>query len=241
MELLECWSLCQVIFDNHYKDLSWMKTIEKGDKIVVIGGGGHALSLVEAIPATGFAGYLALAPSEKMELPWLGTDDELPHLAGEGTQFHVAFIYSGLPVMDKRRELIENYRNKGARFVTLVAPTAIVTPHTRLGEGCCVLNGAIVNRAVLGENVVINSGAIVEHDCVLGDNTFVGPGAVIGGGVTIGRDCFIGLGARIKNGITIADGVTVAMGAIVTRDLKEPGLYHGSPLRCCKIQAIHNA
>lgn len=202
--------------------------------IVLIGGGGHALSLLEAAPNENFAGYLSLKPSEEMDLKWLGTDEDFQPFNNGNYLFHLAFIYSGFPAMSNRRRLLERYRQHGARFATIIAPTAIITPHSSVGEGSCVLSGAIVNRAVLGDNVVVNSGAIVEHDCTIGENTFIGPGAVIGGGVTIGKDCFIGLGARIKNGITISDQVTVGMGAIVTRSLTEPGVYHGSPLRCHK-------
>ncbi|MCH5237409.1 MAG: transferase, partial [Muribaculaceae bacterium] len=57
------------------------------------------------------------------------------------------------------------------------------------------------------------------------------PGSVIGGFTRIGDNCFIGLGARISNGLTIGDNITVAMGAVVTRDLTEPGIYHGSKLK----------
>ncbi len=212
-----------------------MKQNNYNEKIVLIGGGGHALSIVEGM-ADDFAGYLSLRPSDEMELDWLGTDEDFEKLKDGDVSFHVAFIYSGLPVMEGRRKLIEKYKANGAKFATLIAPTSIVTRHSKIGAGSCVLTGAIVNRATLGENVVVNSGAIVEHDCRIGDNTFIGPGVVIGGGVTIGKDCFIGLGARIKNGLTIADGVTVAMGATVTRDLLEPGIYHGTPLRCHRIK-----
>ena len=203
--------------------------------IVLAGAGGHALSLIEAAGTQPFAGYTAPVNADNLPLVWLGDDSEAADLASKGHTFHIAFVYAGLPVMNKRRRLIEIYEKAGARFATLIASTAIVTPNSHIAEGCAVLNGAIINRATLGKNVIVNSGAIVEHDCIIGDNTFIGPGAVIGGGVTIGRDCFIGLGARVKNGITIADGVSVAMGAVVMRDLTEPGIYHGTPLRCTKI------
>lgn len=212
-----------------------MENIKTQNKIILAGGGGHALSLLEAAPLSAFAGYLALAPSESMPLEWLGKDAEVSPFTAKGYLFHMAFVYSGQPVMEKRRALIERYEAAGARFATIIAPTAIVTPNSHIAEGCAVLNGAIVNRATLHKNVVVNSGAIVEHDCVVGANTFIGPGAVIGGAVTIGEDCFIGLGAKVKNCVSIAPGVTVAMGAVVTRDLLEPGIYHGTPLRRYKI------
>lgn len=214
------------------------KTNKLKSKIILAGGGGHATSLLEASSVEDFAGYIALAPSDNIPLEWLGDDKVIASLASQGYLFHIAFVYSGLPVMEKRRKLIELYELAGAKFATIIAPTAIVTPHSHVAEGCAILNGAIVNKASLGKNVVVNSGAIVEHDCVVGANTFIGPGAVIGGAVSIGENCFIGLGAKIKNCIKIVSGVTVAMGAIVTRDLLEPGLYHGNPLRLYKLKNI---
>lgn len=201
---------------------------------VLVGGGGHALSLLECAPdEMDFSGYLARSASDSMPLPWLGNDAAAQELASANL-FHIAVVYSRLPVMDMRRGIIESYRKFGARFATIISPRATVTRNSRIGEGCAVLTGAIVNRASLADHVIVNSGAIVEHDCCIGENTFIGPGAVIGGTVRIGRDCFIGLGARIKNCVTIADGVSVAMGAVVDRDLLEPGIYHGTPLRLHK-------
>lgn len=200
--------------------------------IILCGGGGHALSVLEAVEnPDDIAGYLALSESPLMQVKWLGDDSEASVYAAEGYLFHMAFVYSGLPVMDKRKALIKKYRKNGAEFASIIAPTAIITRNARVGKGSAILNRAIINRAELGENIVVNSGAIVEHDCSIGNNTFIGPGAIIGGGVTIGEDCFIGLGANIMNGVTIVSGVTVGIGVTVNRNLDEPGIYHGTPMR----------
>ncbi len=206
------------------------------EKVVLAGGGGHALSLIEgAPPSVHFEGYLSPSESSSMPLQWLGDDAMAPILKMK-YKFHIAFVYVGLPVMKKRRALINKYEDAGVDFISIIAPTSVVTANSSIAEGCAVLHRAVVNRAQLGRHVVVNTGAIVEHDCQIGSNTFIGPGAVLGGAVKIGRDCFIGLGARIKNGVTIAPGVTVGMGAIVDRDLMEPGIYHGTPLRFHKLR-----
>lgn len=203
------------------------------EKIVLAGGGGHALSLLEAIPdPDSVVGYTAPEPSPQMPIHHLGNDDAVESLSQQGLKFVMAFVYAGLPVMNRRRELIRFYENRGADFATVIAPTAIVTRNSKIGHGAAIMCGAIINRAVIGPHAVVNTGAIVEHDCIIGCNSFIGPGAVLGGAVTIGEDCFIGLGARIKNGVSIASGITVAMGANVTKNLTEPGIYHGHPLRC---------
>ena len=207
----------------------------KSEEVILVGAGGHALSIAE-FGGDRIRGYLSKEPNPAMPGEWFGTDEDVPEVVEAGYPFHMAFVYSGLPVMQKRRELISFYKEAGARFVTLISPTAIVTPQSEIGEGSAVMQGAIINRACLGENVVVNSGAIVEHDCEVGENSFIAPGVVIGGFTKIGKNCFIGLGARIGNGLKIVDDVTVAMGAVVNRNLTEPGIYHGFPLKRFKLQ-----
>ena len=207
----------------------------KADEVIFIGAGGHALSLIEFLEDN-IKGYLAKEANAEMPVAWLGDDDDASVFIEKGNKFHMAFIYSGLPLMNTRRKLLDRYEALGAEFTTLISPTAIVTPKSQIEEGSSVMAGAIINRAHLGRHVVVNSGAIVEHDCVIGDNTFIGPGAVIGGFTDIGKNCFIGLGAKVGNGLKIADNVTVAMGAVVNRNLLEPGIYHGFPLKCFKLK-----
>lgn len=200
------------------------------EKVILIGAGGHALSLTEFC-MDDILGYLAKEENPKMSGQWLGTDEDAGKLISSGHPFHMAFIYHGLPRMEQRRKLIEQYESEGCKFKTLIAPTAIVTPNSEIGEGSAILNGAIINRAHIGKNCVVNSGGIVEHDCIIGNNTFIGPGAVIGGFTTIGKNCFIGLGARIGNGLKIGDNISIAMGAVVSKNLEEPGIYHGPNLK----------
>lgn len=201
------------------------------DKIILVGGGGHALSLLEAIEApNAVEGYLDLRPSQSMTMTYLGDDTMAKKFMEHGALFHISYVYHGIPDMTARKRLIEQYDSLGADFATIVAPTAVVTPHSCIGEGAAILNGAIINRAQIGRHAVINSGAIIEHDCTVGENTFIGPGAIVGGGTLIGQDCFIGLGARLKNGIKIAPGTVIGMGAVVTNNIQEPGIYHGFPL-----------
>lgn len=206
----------------------------KREEVILVGAGGHALSLAE-FGSDRILGYLANEENPGMPGEWLGTDDVASRFAAEGKRFHVAYVYSGLPLMERRRLIIENYRNAGGEFITMIAPTAIITPNSKIGVGCAVMQGAIINRATLHSHVIVNSGAIVEHDCVVGSNSFIGPGAVVGGFTTIGENCFIGLGARVGNGLVIGNNVTVAMGAIVSRNLMEPGIYHGFPLKRYRI------
>lgn len=195
--------------------------------IVLLGGGGHALSLLEAMPAAvAVKGYTAPEPSLGMPVRWLGIDKDFRELYTPGeVRLLCAFVYGGRPDLELRRRIIGEYA--GWHFYTLVAPTATVTRFSRLGEGTEVMHRAVVNRATLGRHCVVNTGAVVEHDCRIADNVFIGPGAVLGGEVSVGADSFIGLGAMVRNGVSIPPGTVVGMGAVITSDISEPGVYVG--------------
>lgn len=203
-------------------------------EVILVGAGGHALSIAE-FAQNEITGYISNEANIDMPGCWFGDDSVAPDLVAQGKLFHMAYVYSGLPSMGKRRKLLEDYGAIGAQFATLIAPSALITPKTEIGKGSAIMAGTIINRSYIGRNVIVNSGVIVEHDCMIGENTFIGPGAVIGGFTTIGENCFIGLGARIGNGLSIGNNISISMGAIVNRNLTEPGIYHGSPLKHFKM------
>lgn len=204
------------------------QSITHDKPVVFLGGGGHALSLLEAFPPlTRPIGYVAPAPSPAMPLEWLGDDETFKCLFHpEDVELLCAMVYGGRPDLRVRRKITDAFSDYA--FATLIAPSAVVTDNSEIGEGSEIMHCAVVNRATLGRQTVVNTGAIIEHDCVISDNVFIGPGVVIGGEVKIGDDCFIGMGSCIRNGVSIPAGTTVGMGATVTADIPEPGTYVGS-------------
>jgi len=204
--------------------------ITEPEPVVLIGGGGHAQSLMSAGFSIPFAGYVDNKVSDMMHLPYLGNDAqffEAVKSTGVRHGVHIAIVSGRDCNMSLRRRIIERY----AAFpqVTLIAPSATVARDSVIGNGTAVMMRAIVNSAVIGDHCVINTGAIVEHGVTSGSNVFIGPGAIVCGGVSIGSDCYIGAGAVVRNGVSIAPGCTVAMGAVVTHSIDTPGTYAGVP------------
>ena len=199
-------------------------------KPVIIGGGGHARSLMAMAPEEMKPeAYVDL--SDIMSLRYLGTDEEF--LADEknaGLPLIIGFVAPASCSMEPRKNLIERY--SGRHFATIIAEDATVERDAVIGAGSMIFHRAVVNTGVfLGDHVIINTGAIVEHDTTVGSNTFIGPGAILLGGVAVGRDVYIGAGSCIRNGATICDGVTLAMCSVVAKDIEAPGFYAGNPAR----------
>lgn len=106
----------------------------------------------------------------------------------------------------------------GVRLINSVHPSAVVMPSVSMGRGNCICAGAIVQSCVrIGNNVIINTGATIDHDSVLEDGAWIAPGVHTGGCVTIGREAYVSIGAVIGAGVTIAEGAVIGAGAVVTR------------------------
>lgn len=117
-------------------------------------------------------------------------------------------------------------------LLTLIHPSAWVSPRVGLGVGTVIMPGAMVNAdARIGGACIVNTGAIIEHDVVVGDGAHISPGAVVAGGAKIGRLAWIGANATVLPGISIGDDAVVGAGAVVIRDVANGQTVVGVPAR----------
>lgn len=184
--------------------------IGPGDKIILIGAGGHAKGLVEIITAHCgmIAGYTGPEESPWLDAPWLGNDDQaMPEMGGLALGFGAVTPTA----LATRLTLLEKLSLRGFDAPPVISPDAIMSPSATIGAGSQILPGAIIHaQAMIGDGVIINSGAIVEHDARIADGAHVAPGAIILGGATIGKHAMIGAGAVILPGAEVAPETLIA-------------------------------
>ena len=93
-----------------------------------------------------------------------------------------------------------------------------------------MLQGAIVgSHANLGRGCLVNSGAVVEHECELGDFSSVAPNATLGGRVRLGIRSAVSIGAVIKHGLVIGDDSIIGAASYVHQDQPSGIVAFGSP------------
>lgn len=207
-------------------------------RCILLGAGGHARVLVDALRAAGgveLAGVLdsgvQTPGTSVLGVPVLGGDELLDGMKARGVSTFVVSVGS-VGDASVRRRLFELGRQRGLKPLTVRHPAAVVSNAARVAEGCQLLASCIVNvGSVLGENVIINSGAIVEHDCEIGAHAHVASGAVLAGGVRVGTGAHIGVGATVRQGISIGAGAIVGAGAAVVKDVAAQTMVVGVPAR----------
>ena len=79
---------------------------------------------------------------------------------------------------------------------------------------------------------IINTGAIIEHNCRIGEYVHIAPRAVICGDATIGANTHIGANATVIQGLSIGKDTIVGAGSVVVSELPDRVIAYGNP---CKV------
>lgn len=193
--------------------------------IIVVGTGAVAAEITSYIEDTSLGdrfqikGYLespqyieAFYKHYDLRAPILGNADD--YVVESGDRFVL-----GIANPTIRKEKITMLQAKGAQFVNLVHPTAIVARTARMGEGNVIDPYCMLGpNAVLGNFNLLTSGSIVSHDCTVGNNNAFST-ALLCGHVQMGNDNTMGIRSTVIPHITIGDRNTIQAGMVVDRNI----------------------
>ncbi len=207
-------------------------------RCVILGGGGHAKVVIEALRAEGRLDPSAIVDADPARkggqiygVPIVGDDSELTAIRASGVAFAVAGI-GGVRDNEPRRRLMEAAVRVGFTAAGVRHPGALVSPSAKISPSAQIFVGAVIGPdAVIAEGVVVNSRAVVEHDCQIGEYAHIASGAVLAGNVRVAPLAHIGAGSTVRQRITIGRAAVVGAGAVVVRDVEDGQVVVGVPAR----------
>lgn len=201
-------------------------------EVVIVGYSGHGLVVADAaIEASINLKYYSEKVESKINpfnLSYIGFEQNIHFNAfGKGYEFIL-----GVGDNKIRYDISENIKNRNETLRSVVHPDTSISKSAEIGNGSFVSRGVCVNAlAVIGENVILNTGCIIEHGCQIANSVHIAPGAVLAGDVVIGEMSFIGANSVIKQGIKIGKNVIVGAGSVVVKDIPNAGIYIGNPAK----------
>ncbi|MBT7706922.1 hypothetical protein HN747_05770, partial [archaeon] len=158
--------------------------------IVIIGGGGHARVTAGALQEAGvnILGYTEIKTDQRstnmLGVPCMGDDSSLEAIDPASVQLVLGV--GGAVKPDIRAKLFNTWKKRGYAFSTVVHPSAFVDMSVKLGEGAQIMAGAVLQPGSnIEKNVLINTRAVIDHDCRIAAHTHIAPGAVLCGQVDV--------------------------------------------------------
>ena len=172
-------------------------------------------------------------PSPRQDIPILrGWADLENWLSGQDVSQLGFVIAIGNPFGHVRLSLDKKLSARGLTATSFADPSALLCASSAYGEGLQVMARALVHNDVrIGRQCIINTSALVEHDCVLEDGVEIGPGATLCGRVHVGANSWIGAGAVIRPRVRIGRNAIVGIGAAVVTDIPDGAVAVGVPAR----------
>ena len=197
-------------------------------KVIIIGAGGHAAELIDYIEYINNSSkelefkVLGLLDDNKTNYEhyeyshkYLGTIKE--HIVEENVVYLMAIANSSI-----RKSIIEIFKLKGANFIGLIHPTALVSNSARIGEGVVIShNVSIGPKVVLGDFNVLNSRCTIGHDSIIGHYNFISPQVAIGGNTKIGDENLLGTNSCTIPSTQIGNNNKITAGMVVDKSIKD--------------------
>ncbi len=131
-----------------------------------------------------------------------------------------------------RRRIDERLLERGAQFITIVHPTANVSPRAQLGEGTLVAPFSHIGPyARLDRHSLLCAYATIAHDCEVGPYACLSPHSIINGGCVLGEGAFLGSHATLAPLSRAGAYSKVAAASVVYDDVPPESLAIGNPAK----------
>jgi sugar O-acyltransferase (sialic acid O-acetyltransferase NeuD family) len=204
--------------------------------VIIVGAGGFgrevyqwAAALLRG-PNYQFKGFI----DDNLDINQTSADPNiLGTIHGSNNQYNIQesdrFIYA-VGNIENKRSIVEGLQERGAKFISLIHPTAVIAETATLGEGVVVCPFALVSdRAVISDFAMINFYASCAHDTQVGKYAILSPYATLNGYVELEDEVFLGTHATVTASCKIGCRTKISTSSAAMADIPSNSIVFGVP------------
>ena len=203
------------------------------EKIVIIGGGSHARSILALLRKNKLSKYiLGYTDLKRNDLPikYLGEDEKIFLLNKKKIK-----LVLGVGINLKLRKKILN-KFKKYQFLSLIDKNSILLENCDVGRGSIIFPNVSIGPDVsIGKFCVIHNSVVIEHNVNIGDNSYIGPGSVVCGNARIENNVLLGANSTMIQDTFIKNDCRLGAGSVLIKSFKNKNqTLIGSPAKIKK-------
>ena len=183
----------------------------------------------------GYGGHAReVAAQMKMDVTFFVDDQYANEFAKPISKFDPSEYYMMVAVADcrDRFDIVQKLPTETKYFTFIHPTTLIMDKDVEIGIGSFIGAYSILTTNIkIGSHAILNRGNHIGHDSNIGDYFSAMPGAIVSGNVTIYDLVYMGTNSSIKEKISIHSFSTIGSNATVVKDIEEPGVYVGVPVK----------
>ena len=175
--------------------------------LLIVGAGGFGKAVAETALLTGIWQKVSFVDDKWPNITSINNHDIVSNIDGIA---NIITCYDNVLVAignnELRKSLIQFLEKIEAPLCNVFHPDSSVSQSASFGFGNVVMAGAVVGaNCVIGNGVILNSNAAIDHDVNLRDFSHLGVGTNIAGGVTVGTGAWLHVGCAVGYNFDIKD------------------------------------
>ena len=213
------------------------------NKFVIMGAGGFGREVFAWLSHFIENGMCSRAEDEQWEIAGFIDDDKkdlncfggFPKVLSKIDDFIPSdnvYVVCAIAAPRAKKVLTQKLIAKGAKFFTLVHPTAVIGPNVSIGRGSVICPFTVLSTDLnVGEFVTVNCGSTIGHDATVSDFCTLSPHSDVTGGVKLGEGVFLGSHAVVVPKVVIGDYAVVGASSVAIRKVAPGVTVFGVPAK----------
>jgi sugar O-acyltransferase (sialic acid O-acetyltransferase NeuD family) len=203
---------------------------KKSNEIIFIGYSGHAYTVIDVALKAKYEpkAYFDLVEnsSNPFQLTYFGNERDF-----DFSKINT-FVFPAIGDNCLRMKIHQFIQENKLNECNLIHPNSILGIGVSVGLSTLIAAGVIINPlGKIGVGCILNTGSILDHEATIENYVHIGPGVTIAGNVTVGESTFIGANSTVIQGVTIGKNCIIGAGSVVLKNVEDNTVMIGNPAK----------